>query len=104
MGVAENIKRLRDERGLTQAQLATRAGVGRSSIAQWEKGWAVPNFGNTMRIACALDVDPGMIIEEQPLPEIDKKIAIHIDRLNEEGRKKALAYIKDLAEVPKYQK
>lgn len=104
MGVSENIKRLRVERDLTQAQLAERAGVARSTLGQWEAGWAVPSFGSVMKIARALNVDAGMIIEEQPLPEVDRKLAIHLDRLNEEGRRKVLSYIKDLAEMPKYQK
>ena len=44
MSVAENICRLRNERGLTQLELSKRVGVNRSMIAQIERGTKIPTI------------------------------------------------------------
>jgi len=44
MAFAENVKRLREEKGLTQAELAVQVDVAQSMIAQYEKGLKVPTI------------------------------------------------------------
>ncbi len=48
------IIRLRIERGLTQAQLAERAGVTRSIIARLERGQSQPRLDFLRKVAAAL--------------------------------------------------
>jgi len=43
MEFKDNLKRLRTERCLTQAQLAEKLFVSRSTIAKWENGLGLPN-------------------------------------------------------------
>lgn len=44
MAFAENVKRLREEKGYTQAELARRVGVTQPTIAQYEIGIKVPTI------------------------------------------------------------
>ena len=54
--IGARIKDARQERGLTQDQLATAVGVSRIAVAQWETGRAGQITGNLTRIAASLDV------------------------------------------------
>jgi putative transcriptional regulator len=53
---AATLKRLRERRGLTQAQLATRIGVHRVTVATWETGRYRPSIDLLPRLAKALKV------------------------------------------------
>jgi transcriptional regulator with XRE-family HTH domain len=54
MGV--RLKRLREERGLSQAQLARLAGVPKGSLLQWEYGKRTPLFDAAVKLADALEI------------------------------------------------
>ena len=54
--IGERIRLARQERGLTQEQLAEAVGVTRSAVAQWETGRAGQVTGNLSRIAAVLEV------------------------------------------------
>ena len=54
--IGERIRQARQERGLTQDQLAGEVGVSRSAVAQWETGRAGQLTGNLARIADVLGV------------------------------------------------
>lgn len=66
MGIKENVRRIRTERGLTQEQLAVMVGVNRSTITQWETGWSQPRMAAAQRLADALGVKVSEIIEDAP--------------------------------------
>ena len=57
------IKRLRERRGLTQAALAKRAGVHRVYLAQIETQTKVPSIATLEKIAKALNVKVGRLLE-----------------------------------------
>ena len=44
MSFAENVKRLREEKGLTQAELANSIEVAQPTVEQYEKGMKVPTI------------------------------------------------------------
>ena len=52
------VRRLRQERGMTQAELAARLGLGRTSVTNLEKGQQSPPLSMLPEIARALGVDP----------------------------------------------
>jgi transcriptional regulator with XRE-family HTH domain len=52
------VRQLRRERGMTQAELATRLSLGRTSITNLEKGRQSPPLSLLPEIAGALGVDP----------------------------------------------
>lgn len=54
--LGEGIRRLRKERGLTQAALAARLYVSPQNISKWETGLSAPDVGNLCLLAEALSV------------------------------------------------
>jgi transcriptional regulator with XRE-family HTH domain len=56
------VRRLRQERGMTQAELAARLSLGRTSITNLEKGRQSPPLSMLPEIASALGVDPLRLI------------------------------------------
>lgn len=68
MSTGANIKRLREQRGLTQEQLGKMVDVSRSTITQWERGWTTPRMGNVQLLAGALGVSTADIIADELPP------------------------------------
>lgn len=69
MGIPNNIKRLRDVHGLTQAELGKIAGVSDKAISTWEKGTAEPRMGAIQKIADHFNIKKSEIIDEYIDPE-----------------------------------
>lgn len=63
MGIGENIKNRRIRSGQTQEEFATRIGVGRSMVAQIERGSKVPSMILGHEIARALDCSMEELME-----------------------------------------
>lgn len=64
MTVAENIKRIRKEKGLTQKQLGEKCGMSESALRQYELGLRNPKVETIQKLATALGVS---------LSELDKR-------------------------------
>lgn len=64
MAIKENVRRLREERGLTQAELASRLGVTRGSISQWENGISAPRMGVIEQMSALFGVKKSDLIED----------------------------------------
>ena len=62
--VAANVRTLRMQAGLTLADLATEAGLGKSTLAQLESGKGNPSVETLWAIAAALHVPFARIVEE----------------------------------------
>ena len=54
---AENLRRLRTERGLSQKQLGEQLFVYHSTVARWESGSRLPDAAMIPRLARCLGVD-----------------------------------------------
>ena len=61
--VADNVRHLRDRRGLSLTELAQRAGIGKSTLSMLEGGKANPSIETLWAIASALGVPFSHIIE-----------------------------------------
>ena len=57
-----NLRRVRERRLLTQAELAARAGVQRVTINRIETGATLARFSTVRRLAAALGVDPAELM------------------------------------------
>lgn len=68
MSTGANIKRLREQRGLTQEELGKMIDVSRSTITQWERWWTTPRMGNVQLLAGALGVSTADIIADELPP------------------------------------
>jgi len=56
MKFAELLKAVREEKGLSQTELATKTGLQPSAISHFESGRRSPSFDNLRRLADALNV------------------------------------------------
>ena len=64
MELKDKLKKLRLERGLTQAQLAENLFVSRSTVAKWENGLGLPNAESMQLLAAQF----GVTADEMPVP------------------------------------
>lgn len=96
--VAERIKLMREQRGMTQQDLAEAMGLkSRSSISKIEKDTYTIGLEMIKRIARALNCDPDYLAfgnEEDKKEEINRLF----DRLDESQQNDLLGYIRSLLE------
>lgn len=57
MTFGDKLRRLREENGWSQQELAERSGEAQPSIAQWENGDRVPAFDSVLALCKALGVE-----------------------------------------------
>jgi transcriptional regulator with XRE-family HTH domain len=74
MSFAENLKRLRKEQFLSQAELARRAGVSKLTIQRLEAGAAAPYAKTVRQLAEALSMAPGDLAHPSEVAEA-KRVA-----------------------------
>lgn len=75
MGIADNIRAIRDKYDLTQRELADVAGVTENAVSKWENGYSEPRMGAIERIAACYGLKKSNIIEDggmsRPIPTPD---------------------------------
>ena len=54
MSFADNVKRLREQKGLSQSELAVMADISQPMIAQYEKGLKIPTIITGVQLARCL--------------------------------------------------
>ena len=79
MSIAERMKRIRRERGISQEKLAEQLNVSRQTVSKWENGLAVPSGDNLNQLGKALGVSVDFLLngertlsapaEEPPAPQ-----------------------------------
>lgn len=124
MTVAENIKAIRKQKGLTQKQLAELIGVSVGAVQQFEYGKIIPKMDTVLLMSNKLNVSPRIINPDlnwddyidteslskevqvwDNLPDYDEddiEIFRQMLSLNPDGKQKVSEYINDL--MPKYKK
>lgn len=85
--IAERIKLLRENAGLSQKALADKLGITRSSVNAWELGISVPSTQYIVELAMLFKVSTDYLLN------FDNKKAIDIDGLNEQEVKIILELI-----------
>lgn len=66
MEFKDNLKKLRLQKGLTQAQLAEKLFVSRSTVAKWENGLGLPNPESLATLQKLFDITPQEIATKEP--------------------------------------
>ena len=69
---ATNLRRLRNEKGISQDDLAYEAGVSRSYLSQLEKGAFYASLKIVGKLAQALDAEPAELLKT-PGPERERR-------------------------------
>ena len=73
MEFKENLKQLRLQKGLTQAQLAEKLFVSRSTVAKWENGLGLPNPESMAALEKLFDIVAEELATKEPEGVIVKK-------------------------------
>lgn len=66
MSIADNIKKLREQHGLTQAEFGEIAGVSDKAVSTWENGTAEPRMGAIEKIAKHFNISKVSIVDDDP--------------------------------------
>lgn len=64
MSIAENIKRIRLEHGLSQAELGKIAGVSDKAVSTWELGSKTPRMGAVEKMATYFGIAKSVIVDD----------------------------------------
>lgn len=67
----DEIKRLRQEHGMSQDELASRVHVVRQTVSKWERGASVPDAETLRALAETLGVTPNELLGHGPEPDPD---------------------------------
>ena len=76
----DNIKKMRQQKGMTQELLAERLHIVRQTVSKWEKGLSVPDAEMLVRLAEVFEVSVTELLGEAPddfMPESDR-VAEHL--------------------------
>jgi transcriptional regulator with XRE-family HTH domain len=73
--VGERVRKLRNERGLTQLQLGEAIKVRQTTVSQIESGTNDPSIPVLRKLADYFDVKPGYFLDDLPAPSSDKVTA-----------------------------
>ena len=76
--VADRIKAIREQRGLTQADLAKQLGITRSSVNAWEQGISVPSTQYIVELAGLFKVSTDYLLG------IDTTATVNVSGLSDE--------------------
>ena len=77
---SKRLKQARDLRGLSQAQLASKAGLPAASVSHFESGPRKPSFDNLKSLASALDVTTDYLLGRADTPEASATVGkLHRD-------------------------
>lgn len=81
MNLAQKIRALRSERGLSQGDLAKKSGVGKSSIQLYESGGGNITYANLQKLANALNVDTSYFSENLSVSPVRKSsVSLSVSR------------------------
>lgn len=79
MDVGKRIRAMRKSKGLTQIEVAEKAGIAVNSLRLYEVGKRVPNLGQIQAIAAALDGDVVYLVCGQTTTEVQNGILIQAE-------------------------
>jgi transcriptional regulator with XRE-family HTH domain len=70
MEFGERLRKARDDKGLSQQDLAERAGIQASAVSHFELGRRLPSFDNIRRLADALNVTSDFLLGREDVREV----------------------------------
>ena len=84
MALGDNIKRLREERQLTQQMLADKLYVSRQTVCRWENGSRCPDLIMAKKLAVELNISLDELISDEDVDQFTKKgFPFHSDKVKE---------------------
>jgi repressor LexA len=74
LSIAENIKRIRLEHGLSQSELGKIAGVSDKAVSTWELGLKTPRMGAVEKMANYFGITKSAIVDDAPMTSLQKPV------------------------------
>ena len=105
MALNDNIKKFREEKNLTQQQLADKLYVSRQTVCRWENGSRCPDLITAKKLALELDVSMDELISDEDVNDIQVNYVIgKSERIQnrmrlQEFRKKLLNFMEILGTI-----
>jgi CheY-like chemotaxis protein/DNA-binding XRE family transcriptional regulator len=85
MSFADNLKKIRSDRNLSQQELASKLSVAQSTIGMWESGKRVPKLDELKRLATVLNITVGRLLsgKERKIEIVKNEIYIDGEKVSE---------------------
>lgn len=94
MKFAEQLKKLRNRKGLSQENIANEVHVTRQSVSKWESGESTPDLATTVKLAELFDVTLDyLVLNVKPQKTNDisnKKLLAKLEEMNEKNNEHSL--------------
>ena len=81
---AENLKKIRKDKGYTQEILAEKLNVVRQTVSKWEKGLSLPDVDMLSKIANVLETDVNILLDGQITTTDQSEIVKKLAKINEQ--------------------
>lgn len=81
---AENLKKIRKDKGYTQEILAEKLNVVRQTVSKWEKGLSLPDVDMLSKIANVLETDVNILLDGQITTTNQSEIVKQLAKINEQ--------------------
>jgi len=98
----ERLRKTREDKGLSQSELAEKTGLQPSAISHFESARRSPSFDNLKRLADALSVSVDSLLNRQPVPgaagPVPEQLFRNFERLSAEDQTTLADFAKMLAE------
>ena len=110
--IADNIKLLRNEKNITQQEMANKLAISQSCYASWEQGRTEPNIAMLINIANIFEVSIDYLLGRATeldtvkittdLTAQQKELLNNFEKLNAEGKARLLGYLIAMLGMPMY--
>lgn len=114
----ERLRAIRKEKGLTQAELAEKAGIAVNSVRLYEAGARLPKLDTIARMAVAMGLTAndliagqwgkfdGIFLSDEEFQQDDREAQLiyHFRNLNDNGQSVAVERVQELTQIPAYQR
>lgn len=81
---AENLKKIRKDKGYTQEILAEKLNVVRQNVSKWEKGLSLPDVDMLSKIANVLETNVNILLDGQITTTDQSEIVKQLAKINEQ--------------------
>ena len=81
---AENLKKIRKDKGYTQEILAEKLNVVRQTVSKWEKGLSLPDVDMLSKMANVLETDVNILLDGQITTTDQSEIVKQLAKINEQ--------------------
>ena len=82
--LAENLKKIRKDKGYTQEILAEKLNVVRQTVSKWEKGLSLPDVDMLSKIANVLETDVNILLDGQITTTDQSENVKQLAKINEQ--------------------